>query len=74
MTSKTEKTMRYECWIGPDDQTFSTVEGCRDMRKRGIIPKTSKKVFSIKADSWVAAMTAYHEFMGWGPYVPMKED
>jgi hypothetical protein len=28
-------------------------------------------VWTVDADSYVEAMTLYHEHMGWGPYRPM---
>jgi len=67
---KTELTL-FEAWDDSCSSTFTFADNIADMKRRGLIEKDAKLVFSIKAKSWVDAMGAYHKFRGWGKYVPM---
>jgi hypothetical protein len=60
----------FECWVGPDDLTFSTAKGCKDMRARGLISSTATLSYSFQANTWTEAMTEHHRRQDWAPYVP----
>lgn len=44
-----------------------------DHPQHGWLTEGHEKTWEVKAASWEDAMTKYHEYMGWEPYVPMED-
>jgi hypothetical protein len=65
--------MKCELWKEKDSLTFAPKENIREMLRHGIINKRAKKIWKVTAKTWEEAMTKYHKYMGWEPYVPFKE-
>ena len=62
----------YEVWQVKDGTqvTVSTLEGIEDQRKKGLMPGKWRRLHRFEAENWTAAMTKYHELMGFEPYRP----
>ena len=60
--------MRYEIW---QNDTSSTLFQENHPQRNLLIEPGAQCVGTVEADSWDEAMTKYHQFMEWEPYVPM---
>lgn len=65
---------KYEAWEDGESLTFSCPETIEAQKEAGLILPGAKKVFETDAETWDEAMTRLHEFKGWEPYVPMKDE
>jgi len=67
--------MKYESWRDPDHYglTFAPAFNIIKMKRQGLLDPQATLVYSCEADSWIEAMTKYHEAMGWEPYKPMED-
>ena len=60
--------MRHEAWS--DGSFFPVINrSATDHLKPG-----ATLVWTVDAASWHEAMTLYHKWRGWKPYVPMDDD
>lgn len=65
----------WELWKTEDDGlTFAPAYKIGELMNLGVLDHTSKCIWSIMADSYIDAMTKYHEYMEWEPYKPMLDE
>lgn len=60
--------MRHEAW---SDGIFFPVINRSAAAK---VEAGSTLVWTVESDSWHDAMTLYHEWQGWKPYLPLDDD
>ena len=60
--------MRHEAWS--DGSFFPAIN--RSSAEQ--VEPGATLVWTVDAASWHEAMTLYHEWRGWKPYVPMDDD
>ena len=62
--------MLHELWDDPDDEGRFTfcLAGPRGDQARALLSAAAVCVWTIEADSYFDAMTAYHQHMGWSTY------
>ncbi len=67
--------MKYELWATPDrtSLTFIAADTIELYREQGAVETDAECIWSVEADTYNEAATAYHEYMGWEPYKPMDE-
>lgn len=61
--------LAHEVWELSDGWEFSAPDARRDAAR--VSDPAARLVHVIHAASWVEAMTKYHAWQGWAPYVPM---
>ncbi|WP_137189698.1 hypothetical protein [Stenotrophomonas rhizophila] len=66
--------MRYELWIEPDQEQTFCMSGPHGDSARALLRVNAKRVWTVNAQSHFEAMTKYHQYMGWGPYVSAFPD
>jgi hypothetical protein len=59
--------LKHELW---DEEDGSTVclAGRRGDQARSWLSPNAKLIWTVEAESYYEAMTAYYRFMGWGEY------
>jgi len=62
----------YEAWSDDEGVTFSTVEGIKEQKEKGLLSANAKLLHTIEAETYEEAMAMHHEKMGWEPYKPME--
>lgn len=60
--------MRHEAWS--DGSFFPVINRSAAAQ----VEAGAALVWTVEAASWHEAMTLYHKWKGWKPYVPMDED
>ena len=67
--------MNYELWGTPDrtSLSFTDANTIELYKQQGVIEVDAEFIWSVEASSWHEAMTLYHEFMGWEPYIRTDE-
>lgn len=58
---------KWELWTKPGEQEFHPA----DHPQHAFLSDGMEKVWEVWAESYEDAMTQYHEYMGWEPYVPV---
>lgn len=68
--------MIYELWKtgeGSDAELdFFPADG--DPRRHAGLPDGAELIWTVEADSWTAACSAMHGFLGWDEYVPVDAE
>jgi hypothetical protein len=61
----------YELWESADGTELAFMQDVD--RDEALLTSLQElhQTWVVEADDWTAAMTRYHEHMGWEPYVPM---
>jgi hypothetical protein len=65
--------VRYEAWQDAEGVVFLPDDEKKERQLAIALVGKREFVWSVEADSWDEAMTAWHEHQGWQPYVPMED-
>ncbi len=68
--------LKHELWKDGDKDSGSylfCLAGPRGDNARETLSPSAKLIWTVEAGSHFEAMTAYHEFMGWGKYTTEHE-
>lgn len=65
----------HELWDDPEDEGRFTfcLAGPHGDQARALLSMSARRVWTVEADSYFDAMTAYHRHMGWGTYETDQE-
>ena len=63
--------MKYEEWANDEGCVLLPDDEKKERQLAIALVGPAELVWSVKAESWEQACTAWHEHKGWEPYVPM---
>jgi hypothetical protein len=65
------RAMRYEEWADDEGCVLLPDDDKKQRQLAVAVVGRAQLVWSVEADSWEEACTAWHEHKRWEPYVPM---
>lgn len=65
--------LKHELWEDGEGLNTFCLAGPRGDGARKLLGPAAKLIWTVEADSYFEAMSAYYKFMGWGEYTTEHE-